>query len=220
MIRNWQQAVVQRLREEERRGLDLSRWGAFDEARFLLHLDRLWRYGLRTIGDGALLEQTQRFLLEEAPAGFFLGPATRGGKHHPRWHNGPHGVLINTYECCAVLPGMAWNYPRLLEEGCKSVKEPYLDAALASTIVSDSFKWDAGGNWTDADHLLLACGAWDRFGARIGRPQLLVLEGVRWHHGAWSPGGAEHAFSDFELLVHHADAFFAQTVLNELYDPR
>lgn len=190
------------------------------DASLAKHLDRLWKYGLAPIQDEALRDLVIRFLAEEAPDGFYYGAATRSGKHHPRWHNGTHGILQNTCECCALIPGLAWSFPSLVDRTAKKLRQEYVDAALAATIVSDAFKWNHESEWTDDAHLMLACGAWIRFTTGVGQPWPLVHEGVRWHHGIYSPGGEHQVMSDYRMLVHLADAFFAQKVLHDLYDPR
>jgi hypothetical protein len=187
-----------------------------------LELKAFWKHCIEAIKGTALREAVVRFLAEAVPVHFFLEAA--GGKQHPAWQNGRFGMLRNTTECCILLPFMAQYEPGMLDAEKKPVPQ-LVDVALAATIVSDTFKFDADGRKTGPDHGRVAGKAWREFAEKLGTLPALVIEKVGtasdWHYGVYTPGYVPGLpLTPETWLVHRLDAFFAQRSLEQLYHPK
>ncbi len=195
-------------------------WGPVAE----WELRAFWKHGIEAIADPALRETVAGFLADVSPVQFFTYAAGTGGKYHPVWQNRPFGMLRNTTECCAMIPKMAQYFPGIVDRERKLIPEK-VDAALAATIVSDTFKFDEKGEKTGAAHGEIAANRWREYtkerGTISGAAAHQIEEAVLWHYGIyapqWRPGVP---LSPLIQLVHLVDAFFAQKTLELLYHPK
>ncbi len=204
----------------------LEKEGVLDPA-VQREIDSLRQHGIFAIASPDLQEAVIDYLTECAPTGFFTKGATRTGKHHPSWQNGPSGILRNTTECCLILPGLASSLPDFLDDG-KQVRLDMLDIAYAATIVSDSLKWNRLGEWSTAPHEIAGAKAWTDFALpRVKRTRLTlgevlgVEQAVRWHHGVWSADFRKgQGLTPESWLVHLSDTVLAQKALEKIYEPK
>lgn len=187
-----------------------------------MELKAFWKYCVMNVVDEKLRQTLAHFLEEAVPIHFFLEAA--GGKHHPPWQNVRYGMLRNTTECCLLLPKMAQYLPGMLDSERKTI--PLLvDIAMAATVVSDTFKFDAAGAKTGPDHGRVAGKAWREFATASGIIAEPLIEKIGtasdWHYGIFTPGYKPgQPLTPETWLVHLLDAIFAQKELAQLYHPK
>jgi len=159
-----------------------------------------------------LIREFVRDALERAPDGLWLDPCSSSGRYHPPFDQVVPGGIINHL----IIVGLYFveqgirRYPEFTND--KSEPTPrWLDLARATFMVHDIAK--SGIPWekrTDPNHGSLGAQFLNRlqsFRELDLADRIMILKGVTWHMGRWTPTRKLGCFDAIVLLIREADYY-------------